>query len=267
LSRPALTAHTTASFESTAGAIVVGDLYLAADRSAPALILSNRQGGDRGEWQPLIERLLRAPKRYTILAFDPPAQRQRAARDGAQPDGIVGLLRSDLRAAVSYVQDQTRARSLVLVGSSLGATLAAQIAFDEPKVSALALISPGAALEGADVYRPYSEVRNLPTFIAAADEDTISKEPQSALGKMAMQGTLKAYSGTAHSAAFLGELHPELWQDLESWLMTVYDEGLRERRSLYYADGKNSANTHAGKGVPNRPRLAERLPRSSESGK
>jgi hypothetical protein len=42
------------------------------------------------------------------------------------------------------------------------------VAFEEPR-DRPALISPGAAIHGVDLYRPYSEVRNLPTFIAGAE--------------------------------------------------------------------------------------------------
>ncbi|HMJ12872.1 MAG TPA: alpha/beta fold hydrolase [Polyangiaceae bacterium] len=226
-------------FSASDGVVLAGELRAALEPSAPAVVLIHRATSDRSEWQPLVERLGRASKRYAILSFDLRGHGRSAAgpADGsAGADAPEGFVR-DVNAAVECVLKETGAPSVVLVGSSLGATLAARVAFAQPKVSALALISPGAAIQGVDVYRPYAEVRNLPTFVAAAEADTVSKDPLRTLAKMAMAGTSKTYAGEVHGAGFLGERHAEFWQDLEAWLMSVHQETPRERRSLYYAEG------------------------------
>lgn len=229
------------TFSSDDGAALAGELLSPDDLGAPAVVLIHRHAGDRSEWAPLVERLAGADQRFRVLSFDlrghggskaPPRS------EGAPtPDDYL----SDVRAAIGHVlaSSNGKAKSVVLVGTSLGAALAAKMAWDEPKVTALALVSPGAAIERFDLYRPYAEVRNLPTFIAGAEEDTVSKEPLNALTKMAMSGTTKLYGGSMHSAAFLGHEHPELWQDLTTWLVTTaWNAALQERRSLYFAPGK-----------------------------
>lgn len=183
-------------------------------------------------------RLERASKRYGTLRFDLRGHGKSAiSADTGAPAEAAELFARDVDAAIQRAVEETSATSVVLVGSSLGATLAARVAFRQPLVSAIALVSPGAAIQGADLYRAYAEVRNLPTFIAAAADDTVAREPLRALGKMAMAGTSKTYAGEVHGAGFLGERHVEFWQDLEAWLMSVHDESPRERRSLYYAEG------------------------------
>ncbi len=134
---------------------------------------------------------------------------------------------------------------MVLLGSSFGATLSSLVAFDEPKVTALGLISPGAAIRGVDIYRPYSEVRNLPTLVAGAEDDTISRDPLSSLSKMAMKPTLKRYSGARHAAEFLAAEHATLWQDVQGWLVSVHGVRPEPRRSLYHAPGKEPKAQHS----------------------
>jgi pimeloyl-ACP methyl ester carboxylesterase len=234
------TAPRAVQFSASDGARLAGDFYPAPEARSPVVVLIHRPGADRAEWKPLIARLQAARRRYAILSFDLRGHGQSAAgpaeagaaADAAEPWG------RDVRAAMQRAVEEATAPRIVLVGSSLGATLAARLAFAEPLVSALALISPGAALEGVDLYRAYAEVRNLPTFIAAAKDDTVAKDPLQALSKMAMMGTSRTYDGEVHGAGFLGERHAEFWQDLEAWLMSVHDETPRERRSLYYAEGR-----------------------------
>jgi pimeloyl-ACP methyl ester carboxylesterase len=227
-------------FKTADGEMLAGELYLAADHSAPAVVLVHRQDGSQSEFKPLVQRLAKADKRFTLLAFD-------RRGSGASPPPLhpgkldPGELGSqDVQAAIHEVLEESggRARGVVLVGSSLGAALVSRVAYSEPKVTALALISPAAAIDGVDVYHPYAQVRNLPTFLAASSDDIISRSPMDALAHMAMAGTVKRYSGRYHSAKLLGDAHPELWKDLEAWLMGEFDEKPMKRQSLYYAPGK-----------------------------
>jgi pimeloyl-ACP methyl ester carboxylesterase len=239
---PPPTERSAASFASEDGAALSGDFYLAAP-DAPAVVLVHRLFGDRSEFSPLVERLRRSQRRYSVLSFDlrghgaseEPAQKAKQKRGDTKAE-----LAGDVAAAIAQAIEKTggRTRGVVLVGSSFGATLASMVCFDQPKVTALALISPGAAIRGLDLYRPYSEVRNLPTFIAGAEGDTVAKDPLDSLERMAQRATLKRYSGSRHGAQFLGQEHAALWADLEAWLDTVYDQKPEERRSLYYAPGK-----------------------------
>lgn len=226
-----------ATFSSADGAALSGELFVSPEPNAPALILVHRLEGDRAELEPLVKRLTIAPKRFTVLSFD---LRGHGASK-APPKAKLGDhkdLAKDVEAAIAHVSEATQPRGIVLVGTSLGATLVSAVAFGAPKVTALALVSPGEGIAGHALYKPYAEVRNLPTFLAGAKDDTVSKSVLDALEKMAMNGTVKRYEGSRHSAQFLAEEHPELWTDLETWALGVFAEEPRERRSLYVAPGK-----------------------------
>ncbi len=215
---------------------MAGDLY-AADSGAPAVILIHRLNADRAELAPLAERLARSEKRYSILSFDLRGHGESKAPEKAKRDDT-SHLNQDLEAAIALVDKETKPRGIVLVGSSLGAALASEVAFSQPKVTGLVLISPGAAISGHDIYRPYAEVRNLATFIAGSKDDTVSRPAVDSLEKMAMMARVKRYDGSKHSAEFIAADHPELWADIESWLMEMYAQRPAERRSLYFAPGK-----------------------------
>jgi len=239
-SEPPPTAKRDVHFKTADGQMLAGELYLAADHSAPAVVLVHRQDGTHAEFAPLLQRLAKADQRFTLLAFD-----RRGSGTSPPPlhPGKLGpgeLGSQDVRAAIHEVLEQSggHARGVVLVGSSLGAALVSRVAYDEPKVTALALISPAAAIDGVDVYHPYAQVRNLPTFLAASSDDVISRSPMDALSHMAMAGTIKRYSGRYHSAQLMGQAHPEFWKDLQVWLMGEFDEKPVKRQSLYYAPGK-----------------------------
>jgi alpha-beta hydrolase superfamily lysophospholipase len=226
-----------ASFGSEDGAALTGDLYVASDITAPAVILIHRLSAERAELAPLAERLAKSNKRYSILSFDLRGHGGSKAPEKAKP-GDTTALSKDIDAAISEVEKQTKARGIVLVGSSLGAALASEVAYKQSKVTGLVLISPGAAISGHDLYRPYAEVRNLPTLILGAKQDTVSQPAVDALEKMAMSGRVKRYEGSRHSAGHVADEHPELWADVEGWLMEMFEQRPSERRSLYFAPGK-----------------------------
>jgi pimeloyl-ACP methyl ester carboxylesterase len=238
------------TFASEDGATLAGELFAPADPTAPIAVLVHRRHGDSKEFAPLIERLMRSPRRYMVIAFD--LRGHGASKPPAKAKPKVGVLEAeqflpDVRAAIRHALEASgqKARGVVLIGSSLGAALVAKVAWTEPKVTALGLVSPGAAIDGFDIYRPYAEVRNLPTFLAGATEDTVTREPLDALSRMAQNGTVKRYTSAMHAAGWLGDKHPELWPALEDWHLSVYDAPLVERRSLYYAPGKEPRGPRA----------------------
>lgn len=221
------------TLETADGVTLAGDLLLSAEPTAPVLVLIHSFRVDRSEWGPLVEKMAAAERRYTIVNVDLRGHgASRGGKDGGKtfdfstikPEDVEQLVQ-DVEAAAKHGVEATggRASSVVLLGSSLGAALAAKAASTVPKVSAVGLVSPGAAIHGFDVYRPFADVRALPAFIGASGADNVSREPLAALTKMAKKGTVKTYEGQAHSARWIGKDQPALWDDLAAWLSQVYD--------------------------------------------
>jgi pimeloyl-ACP methyl ester carboxylesterase len=229
-------------FRAADGVPLHGELYLAHDQSAPIVVFVHHYRGDRVEWKPMAERLARAQKRYTLVNFDLRGHgASKQAADGKVIDWYgferkdVPRLVMDLHAAADQALSATggRARGIVVVGSSLGGSLGAQLAREQEKVMALALVSPADFLEGYDVVRRFGAVRDLPSFIAAAQSDTISYEIATVLNRIGgAASALELYEGTAHGADTIGGARPKLWTDLEQWLMSVFDKTAPKRETL-----------------------------------
>lgn len=228
-----------ATFETSDGVPLSGTYFDAGD-DAPLVVFVHRYRGDRTVWEPLLERLSKSEKRYSMLSFDLRGHGKSTSASGKEQltwsdlkDDDMPKLVTDVHAAMRYGLEQSngKAPGVVLIGSSLGAALVAAAAGQEAKVTALAVISPGASIQGQGIYRPFAEVRQLPSFIACAKDDNVCKDPHDALGRMGKEAaTVKAYEGGAHGAGALLRAEPALGEDLEAWLMTVYDERPRERR-------------------------------------
>jgi pimeloyl-ACP methyl ester carboxylesterase len=227
------------TFETADKIPLSGTLYLAKDPAAPAVVLVHRFRGDRTEWAPLATRLAEADKRYTILNFDLRGHGKSKSASGKKridwadmkPKDMPAFV-DDVHAAVEYAlgRSEGKANGVVLVGSSLGAAFAARAASEDARVVAVGVVSPGAAIEGYDVYHPFADVRMLPSFIASAKEDNVAREPVSALAQMAKEhGTVKTYEGRGHGAFGLSQEGPQLFIDLTDWLTSIYGTGPVER--------------------------------------
>ncbi|MGE0324456.1 MAG: alpha/beta hydrolase [Polyangiaceae bacterium] len=218
------------SFSAADSVPLKADLLPAASKTAPLLVLVHRFQGDRHEWAPLLEKLAVAPKQYRVVNVDLRGHGDSKSAAGgmvldwgAMTKKEIPDLEKDIEAAIQFGLKGAEPHHIVLVGSSLGATLIAKVAAHEPKVAALGLVCPGARLEGQDVYHAYAEVRGLPTFFASGNGDNVSRTPLGSLVKMARHSTLKEYATSRHSAQHVGADAPQLWSDLEDWLMQNYE--------------------------------------------
>lgn len=237
----------TVTFETADKIPLSGTLYLSKDAAAPLLILVHRFRGERAEWDGLTARLAAAKRRYTVLAFDLRGHgSSRSASGKTQLDwGTMGskdipAFVTDVHAAMRYAAERSKndAARVVLVGSSLGGAIAARAASEDARVVALGLVSPGAQIEGYDVYHPFADVRSLPSFLAGAKQDNVSREPIDALSRMAKEmATVKSYEGRGHGAFGLAAEGDALWADLEAWLDGVFDKEPTTREIKARAEG------------------------------
>jgi pimeloyl-ACP methyl ester carboxylesterase len=244
---PTPTPSEEATFASKDGIPLFGTYYDAGD-DAPLLVFIHRFRGESTEWKPFVDRMAQREPRYSMVNFDLRGHGRSASASGKQrldwstiKDTDMPDLVLDVHAAIQYGLEKSegKASGVVLAGSSLGAALAAAAAGEEPRVTAVALVSPGAAINRFEIYRPFADVRMLPAFLAGSAEDNVSKEPLEALGRMGREAaTIKRYPGTAHGAVALLAGGSGLADDLETWLMAVYDDKPMERPIRELADGK-----------------------------
>jgi pimeloyl-ACP methyl ester carboxylesterase len=221
------------SFEASDKIPLSGTLYPAKDPAAPVLVLVHRFRGDRQEWAPFATRMAAAEPRYTIVNFDLRGHGESKSASGKNridwgemKDKDVPDLVLDVLAALDFGIGRSAGKSTraVVVGSSLGGALAARAASEDARVVAIGVVSPGAAIQGYDVYHPFADVRTLPSFLAGAKDDNVCKEPLDALSRMAKdQAVVKTYDGRGHGAFGLAQEGDALFKDLEEWLGKQFD--------------------------------------------
>lgn len=214
-----------------------GTLRLAESQSAPLVVFLPKTYGTRQELLPFVTRALEQGLAAHTLVLDPPQIELGPAADVSAPPRKPGAVRAPsspaklskeavdalvagAREAIAAADARLReSPPVLLVGSDFGATLAVLVAQVEPRVRAAALVSPGAALHGVPVYRPFAGLVGKPVFLAGGASDTVATEPLEALAAMGRdQVTKKVYPGVGHGAGALLATSPIIADDLSEWL-------------------------------------------------
>jgi pimeloyl-ACP methyl ester carboxylesterase len=192
--------------------------------SSPVILFLPKSWGSERELAPFASRVHETlPDVHTLVLPAAPLALTPSAGAGepavlAEDQRLAAVAR--VRAIIKLVDDSLGATPpLVLVGSDFGATLAVLVAHEEPRVLGAALLSPGPALHGVDLYRPFAELMVKPVFLAACDRDPVSKEPMTALATMAKtHATSRLYAGVCHGAGAIAEGSPVVRDDVANWL-------------------------------------------------
>lgn len=202
-----------------------------ASPEAPVVVLLHRLGGQRSEWQPLIQQLIKEGPELSLLALDLRGHGQSGASEGRIGGGLLGkdieAMTGDLQAALGEVDRrlERKASRVLGLGADLGATVLVGAASREPRWAALGLLAPVAGLRGVDIYKPFASVRTRPTLLGVAREDPVSQEPFKAMSSMVGATiTTKTYEGTEHNVVRLAASTPTLWGDLVTWVSAVAGE-------------------------------------------
>jgi pimeloyl-ACP methyl ester carboxylesterase len=203
--------------------------FAGGDAHAPLVVLAHRQAGSHAEWGPLVERLLPPKSPMNLVAIDLRGHGGSTTRlRGGKKLSWNEMQTADFLAMANDVTETVRTidrrpggqpDALILVGSDVGATAIAIAAKGlGPRVQGLALVSPGAALRGVDLYKPFSLSAGLPNLVVTATQDATSMEPSSALAAMSTSTKLVRIEGREHSAEYLGRVQPFMWDDVADWV-------------------------------------------------
>lgn len=149
------------------GTPLTGQIFDASSRPSPGIVLVHMLGKSKDEWTWMAERLQDAGA--TVLTID---LRGHGGSGGSA--GTLSAMVSDVAAAIDWLAARPNIRpgSLAVVGSSLGANLAALAAADRATVRAVALVSP--SLDYRGVRLDVNAMKRLgarPVWMAASTED------------------------------------------------------------------------------------------------
>lgn len=160
---------TTVEFHSADSLLITADLYLSRPED-PYILFFHMENSSRGEYDSIAERFVKM--RYNCLAVDlrlggsfgyvnnRTAPRAREMRVSTK-QGI----EKDIKASISFIEAMSDEK-VILLGSSLSATLALKAAAEDQRVKAVMAFSPGEFLQPQNTLRKILKKLTIPAYIA-----------------------------------------------------------------------------------------------------
>lgn len=213
------------SFTTSDGVTLAADLYRGGRPDAPAVVLVHQLSSTRAEWETVIAELRRAPG-LTILAIDMRGHGQSTAG----PEGATLAWREfdneawlhvdlDVRAAVDYLAgvDGLSPSGYLAAGSSIGSSAVIVAAGADPRITAIAALSPGRAYRGVDALTPIPTFGRRPLLVIAAVDEEAAAGTAADMQRIATRGRHIEAPGDAHGLSMFAET-PALVDTLVSFL-------------------------------------------------
>jgi len=187
----------TVTIDSSDGVKIVGSFWESARASSPAVLLLHQWQSDRHSYDDFAKRL--NAKGFDVLSIDGRGFGESVkTADGKtvapeRTDAAVKGMLGDVGAAFDFLSKQKNVdpARVGIVGASYGSSLAIIYAADNPKVKAVALLSPGLNYFGNMATEPaVAKYGNRPLLLVAAQDD---KESADAVKKLDSVGANDKY--------------------------------------------------------------------------
>jgi len=192
----------------------------AAKSGNKSVLFVHMEKGSANDWEFFAKRLKRSG--FTTLAID-----LRGHGGSPMPSGSVqkddwAKMKADVIAGVDWLEKKGM-KDIVLVGASIGANLALQVAAEDARISQTVLLSPGHNIKGVRVEGLLARYGDRPLFIAVSAEDGYASKTGLLLDSQA-QGphTLEILSGAGKGSVML-DREPGLASTIQNW---INDPGL-----------------------------------------
>lgn len=169
------------TFESPDKVLIVGSYFAPAKADSPAVLLLHQFGSNRQSYEEFAKRL--QAKGFGVLAIDGRGFGESVKTtdgksvDVSRSDEAVKGMKTDVAAAFDFLSKQPNidAARIGIVGASYGSSLAIIYGADNPKVKAVALLSPGLNYFGNMPTEPsVKNYGNRALLMVAADDDAES---------------------------------------------------------------------------------------------
>lgn len=183
--------------DSAGGAKIIGTFYPSPKANSPAILMLHQWMKDRTTFDDLAKRM--QAKGIGVLTIDGRGFGESVkTADGAtiapeKTNEAVEGMKADVKAAFEYLakQDNVDRNQMGIIGASYGSSLGIMFAADEPKVKAIALLSPGLNYFGNLPTDPaVRKYGNRPMLLVAAEDD---KESAGAVTKLKEAGNSSAH--------------------------------------------------------------------------
>ena len=203
------------TFRADDGRTVNATVFDASHVPAPAIVLVPALGHTRDEWQAIAQRL--ADQNMTALTIDLPGTTPpNDPRDLARWSVVV-------RGGVSWLMAQAGVRpsAIAVAGASLGGSLGAIAAAADPRIKAVAIISPSSDYRGVHIEGPLRQIGARPVLFVASRHDPYAARSARELTKDA-NGPRETFLGEAasHGVPLLAA-EPDLTSMLLEWFQRM----------------------------------------------
>lgn len=190
------------------GVSIAGTLYEPAARPAPAVILVHMLARSRKDWEPVAQRL--AEEGIAALAIDlrghgESGQGPAVAAEGETVERLrLAGMTADVRAARRFLDTRPELvhDGVGLAGASLGASLVALVAAEDPAVRSIALLSPSLDYRGVRIEAAMRKYQR-PALLVASREDPYAWRSMRELAKDAGARELILLEGAGHGTTML----------------------------------------------------------------
>lgn len=185
------------AFESVDKTVIVGTFLESTKPNSPAVLLLHQFQSDRHSYDDFARRL--QAKGFGVLAIDGRGFGESTkTSDGksvavSRSDDAVKGMRADVAAAFEFLAKQRNVDTarIAIVGASYGSSLAIIYGAENPKVKAVALLSPGLNYFGHMPTEPaVKSYGDRPLLLVAADDD---KESADSVKKLKATGANNKY--------------------------------------------------------------------------
>ena len=195
------------------GVVLVGTFLAASKPNSPALMLLHQWQSDRHSYNDFAKEMQVAG--FNILSIDGRGFGESTKKtDGTvvaagRSDADVKAMLGDIGAAFDFLAKQTNVdpKRIGIVGASYGSSLALIYAADNPKVAAVALLSPGLNYFGNMPTEPaIIRLNDRPVFQTAAEDDSESFNSVTKLSELTNEpnrAVTVTVKGSEHGTALL----------------------------------------------------------------
>ncbi len=200
-----------ASFTTSDGVELAGTVFIAEERDSPVIVMIHGWDDGRGSWENFAN--LSRYNGFHALTFN---LRGHGDSAGAKNSSLMHL---DVEAALSKLDTYFPGHGPVgLMGASIGANLAIEVATTSP-VKTIVALSPGNEYMGVNITNAVKNLTDTSIYFVASDEDGYSTTSSLSLfASTTCEKDLTLKSGVGHGTQMLSS--QEITQMLANWLET-----------------------------------------------
>jgi len=195
--------------------IRINALHNQAADSDKAVLFVHMEDGSSNDWEFFAKRLFRSG--FSTLAIDLRGHGASRLSKGRLEREDYAAMKADVKAGVDWLSKKG-VEDLFVIGASLGANLALQVAAEDDRVDKTVLLSPGHTIQGIRIDGLLADYGERPVFIAVSAEDAYVSKTGLLLDSQARgEHRLEILSGAGKGTVML-DRDPSLASSIQGWL-------------------------------------------------